>query len=228
MMISSKGISGAWKAPVLGVMLAGAMFVTTGTAQASASLVSAPQATQSSELSGSSSVQGAAAPTALQVLQPYVHATDLGYVIDAPASVLATVNPTSLGELRAYHASVAEFLAEGSLQLVSGNYVSSGASVANLTAVSPAASGAHGYVISRWYGLEVGIDSWLADKISAGMGAVGVATAIGGGPYGAPVAIILAAGFVIIQACTHQNGWSYIYWVGMLPPFGQPVCNPFG
>ncbi|MBD0689010.1 hypothetical protein [Streptomyces sp. CBMA123] len=91
--------------------------------------------------------------------------------------------------------------------------------------------GRHGYIKTHWYGVEVGLDSWLTNKVEGGFwtgaGISGLVAALGGGPYAGAVAAALGVIAGGIQVCQHQNGWTYIYWVGGIGAGGF-VCNPFG
>jgi hypothetical protein len=92
--------------------------------------------------------------------------------------------------------------------------------------------GEHGYLAVRWYGWELGMDSFLAGKVLAGVFEAGAAcTAIGIG--GGEPAFVIAAAFGLlgpfIMTCKHEDGWTYIHMLGM-PPFtpGGLACNTFG
>jgi hypothetical protein len=150
-----------------------------------------------------------AVPAKLQVLEPYVHLGETGYTIDAPESVLNQVDSTALKNLEAYHAWVNPLLAEDEVAALTRH------------------SGPHGYWENHWYGIKVGVDKYLVDKLVGGLGAAAAAAAIGGGDVGIAVGRILAAGAGIVKACQHDNGWAYIYFLAATPPLGGAYCNPF-
>ncbi|TQF02847.1 hypothetical protein E6W39_11985 [Kitasatospora acidiphila] len=91
--------------------------------------------------------------------------------------------------------------------------------------------GHDGYIKTHWYGIEVGLDSWLTNKVEGGFwvgaGVAGLAAALGGGPYAAAVAAALGIIAGGIQVCQHRDGWTIIYWLGSIGAGGF-VCNPFG
>jgi hypothetical protein len=186
----------------------------------------------------SAPAQGAAAPptgvprdtvnqvgmanSGVDALAEYVRVTQAGYVLRAPASVLATVDPARLAGLRVYWSQIGRLVDSGQLVQVGNSYVSPG-----MTGYSTW-RGSHGYIKTHWYGLEAGIDSYLRGKITGGLEIAAAAALMGGGPYGEPIAIALALESGILSLCAHTNGWSYVYWVGTVPPYGGMVCNPFG
>ncbi|SFE14635.1 hypothetical protein SAMN04487819_108173 [Actinopolyspora alba] len=154
------------------------------------------------------------------VLDPYVIHGGQGAVLDAPEKVLTDIPEEQLHELRT---ALAKFnTAEHQPSPEEARTVARGVW-----------RGEHGYIKHHWYGWELGMDSYLCNKVTGGLiTAGGVATAVGAGTSG-PAAGIIAGAFSIligmVIACEHDNGWSYIYLIGA-PPFtpGGVVCNPFG
>jgi hypothetical protein len=65
-------------------------------------------------------IQAATVPSTLLPLKPYVDAAPAGFVLDAPASVLATVDPSALAGLRSYYALITKSVANGELKLSGG------------------------------------------------------------------------------------------------------------
>jgi hypothetical protein len=49
-----------------------------------------------------------------------------------------------------------------------------------------------------------------------------------GGPWGIAIGTTFGLPASMLLVCEHTNGWSYVYWVGTVPPYGGMVCNPFG
>lgn len=192
---------------------------------------------------GSRLPSGEVAPQSspLHVLNGYVTFSNSGYSIDAPASVLKQVPATQLAQLRSYVADVNANIRSGKLAMspegvaVPTNVLTDeiGQSTGQTGHPSPNATwrGRHGYIKTHWYGVEVGLDSWLTNKVEGGFwtgaGISGLVAALGGGPYAAAVAAALGVIAGGIQVCQHQNGWTYIYWVGGIGAGGF-VCNPFG
>ncbi len=161
--------------------------------------------------------QGELAPS-VNKLAPFVTEGPQGIVLDAPEDVLAEIPDEHLAELR-----TALTKKNTALQQASGEDVSIEAAVWR---------GEHGYIKQHWYGWELGLDSYLAGKVSYGaVGAGGVATAVGASVSG-PAAAIIAGAFSIFVGmmgmCKREDGWTYIYMLGT-PPFtpGGVVCNPF-
>lgn len=152
-------------------------------------------------------------------LEGYVETTPTGYVLDAPDSVIKHVDPEALSSLESYWAQVRQDIASGSLIYADGQYVERS---------SLAKSSSHGFIKRKWYGYQIGMDSWLVTKIEGGLGTAAVAAALGGGAAATPIAAALGGSAAMLQVCTHKNGWVYIYWVGGVPPTGGLVCNPFG
>lgn len=162
------------------------------------------------------------ADSGTEALGRYVRATQTGYVLRAPASVLATVDPAQLAGLRSYWSSVSHLVDSGQLVRLGDSYVSPG-----MTTYSTW-RGSHGYIKTHCYGLEVGLDGYLRDKISGGLDVGAIAAAIGGGPWGIAIGTTFGLPASMLLVCEHTNGWSYVYWVGTVPPYGGMVCNPFG
>lgn len=136
--------------------------------------------------------------------------------------MLATVDPAQLAGLRSYWSSVSHLVDSGQLVRLGDSYVSPG-----MTTYSTW-RGSHGYIKTHCYGLEVGLDGYLRDKISGGLDVGAIAAAIGGGPWGIAIGTTFGLSASMLLVCEHTNGWSYVYWVGTVPPYGGMVCNPFG
>ena len=165
-------------------------------------------------------LQGATAPATLLPLKPYVHATAAGYVMDAPAAVLAKVDPAALASLKAYHSQVAKSAADGSVVLANGEFKQASTSLAARPSV-------HAYYIAHWYALEVGLDSFLRNKISAGLLSASAIGAYFGGPIGVTIGLVLSVYTGLVNFCMHADGWSILFYPGgNVTAF--PVCNPFG
>jgi len=75
--------------------------------------------------------------------------------------------------------------------------------------------------------MQVGVDTWLRDKIAGGLLFGSALAAYFGGPYGAAIALAMTLQTAVLYICEHTNGWSYIYWIGTFPPYGTEFCNPF-
>ncbi|WP_329123145.1 hypothetical protein [Streptomyces sp. NBC_01465] len=163
----------------------------------------------------------------LHVLNPYVTYSGRGFTIDAPRAVLAQVSKPMLRQLLGYVAQLNDHIRAGHLTMTPAGFATSGAAAGRL-----AADGPHGYIKSHWYGIEVGLDAWLTNKVEGaawtGSGVSTLAALLGGGPYAGAVAAALAILAGSVQVCQHQNGWTYLYWVGVPVGVGGVVCNPFG
>lgn len=157
----------------------------------------------------------------IQLLQKYVTATPSGYVLKAPAAVLAQVDKKELQRIRSYHSQLASYIKQGQMVYSNGTYVPK----SSMTYATWKTQ--HAKVVTHWYGLEVGLDSWLTGKIRAGALTAGGIAAYIGGPYGKAIGLALASGSGILGICQKKSGWVYIHWVGVMPPAGGPVCNPF-
>lgn len=151
-------------------------------------------------------------------LDPYVSPGDAGLVLNAPENVLAEVPEEHLVELRA---ALAKKNTADQQEAATGEE-------------GRAADAAdHGYITSHWYGWELGMDSYLSGKVTAGLVSAGALATLVGASFTGPAAAIIAAGFTyivgMVNVCKHENGWTYISLMGM-PPFtaGTVVCNPFG
>ncbi|MFF5012672.1 hypothetical protein [Streptomyces sp. NPDC001165] len=182
------------------------------------------------------STEAAPSSSPLHVLNGYVSYSQDGYRIDAPASVLAEVPQAELDKLKAYIDAVNSDIKSGKLVMSADGVAESAPSEApagNALAVEQEAahSRGHGYIKSHWYGVEVGLDSWLTNKVEGGTwtasGAGGLAAALGGGRTAGIVAAALATAAGAIQMCQHKDGWTILYWLGAITPVGF-VCNPFG
>ncbi|MEU8517918.1 hypothetical protein AB0C76_41135 [Kitasatospora sp. NPDC048722] len=198
---------------------------------------------QIGQATGSRLPSGELAPASspLHVLNGYVTFSTSGYAIDAPASVLKQVPAAQLAQLRSYVADVNANIKSGKLAMSPEGVAvptdaltdEAGPSTGGTGHPSPNATwrGRHGYIKTHWYGVEVGLDSWLTNKVEGGFwtgaGISGLVAALGGGPYAGAVAAALGVIAGGIQVCQHQNGWTYIYWVGTIGAGGF-VCNPFG
>lgn len=200
---------------------------------ANAAETSAPEISSSAVTAESDWMNHPEIPSGLEVLAPYVRVTSEGYVLHAPASVKNRVDPTMMRELESYWKTVRQLAHSGSIRLSdtqSTNTYSGGVTVSWRPFRPPTWRGPHGHIKLHWFGLEVGVDAYLRDKIAGGMQLGTVATLIGGGPWGTAVATVLLAGTGLLYVCKHSNDWSYIYFVGIgiVSLTGSPVCNPFG
>ncbi|WP_280726265.1 hypothetical protein [Kitasatospora sp. MAA4] len=177
----------------------------------------------------------------LHVLNGYVTFSKSGYAIDAPASVLNKVPAAQLEQLQSFLAQVNGNIKSGKLEMsADGVAVPTDAlleSVGQSTGggLHPIPMGTwrshDGYIKTHWYGIEVGLDSWLTNKVEGGFwvgaGVAGLAAALGGGPYAGAAAAALGIIAGGIQVCQHRDGWTIIYWLGTIGAGGF-VCNPFG
>lgn len=172
----------------------------------------------------------------LHVLNGYVTYSQDGYRIDAPASVLAKVPQADLDRLNAYIDAVNSDIKSGKLVMSDEGVATtapSEVSAGNAAAVSGIAAHpkGHGYIKTHWYGVEVGLDSWLTNKVEGGAwtgsGSATLASLLGGGRTAAVVAAALGIAAGAIQVCQHKDGWTILYWIGPIGPGGF-VCNPFG
>jgi hypothetical protein len=171
----------------------------------------------------------------LHVLNGYVTFSQDGYRIDAPASVLSKVPQGDLDKLNAYINAVNDDIKSGKLVMSDEGVATTAPSMApagNAVAdAGVAARARHGYIKSHWYGIEVGLDSWLTNKVEGGAwtgsGVATLASLLGGGRTAGVVAAALGIAAGAIQVCQHKDGWTILYWVGPIGPGGF-VCNPFG
>ncbi|MFF4802726.1 hypothetical protein ACFY1U_30665 [Streptomyces sp. NPDC001351] len=190
---------------------------------------------QTASLAPVPSSEVAPASSPLHVLNGYVSYSEAGYQIDAPASVLAEVPKDDLDKFNAYIDAV-------NSDIKSGNLVMSGDGVAEsapsealarkaLAVEQAAAHRGHGYIKTHWYGIEVGLDSWLTNKVEGGAwtgaGIATLASYLGGGKTAGIVAAALGIAAGAIQVCQHKDGWTILYFLGPVGPTGF-VCNPFG
>lgn len=213
---------------------------TSGTAAAAPKgLRSAATQTQQSQLAATPvpSAESVPATSPLHALNGHVSFSKDGYSLDAPASILAQVPTADLDNFKTYLAQVNSAVKSGKL-VMSADGVATPAGSSSSPRVSAnavegraAAATSHGYIKSHWYGLEVGLDSWLTNKVEGGAwtgaGLGGLAVLLGDGPYAGAVAGALAIAAGEIQVCQHQDGWTIIYWLGAISPTAF-VCNPFG
>jgi hypothetical protein len=178
----------------------------------------------------------APASSPLHVLNSYVSFSEDGYTLNAPASVLEEIPSDLLGQLRDYIAQVNGNIKSGSLAMSpEGVALPTAAVLSRAAAMSghaiPFNTGRHGYIKAHWYGIEVGLDAWLTNKVEGaawtGSGVSALAALLGGGPYAAPVSGALAVAAGGIQVCQHQDGWTILYWLGAIAPWAY-ACNPFG
>ncbi|MFE5039434.1 hypothetical protein [Streptomyces sp. NPDC056683] len=182
------------------------------------------------------STDAAPSSSPLHALNGYVSYSQDGYRIDAPASVLAEVPQADLDKLDAYIDAVNSDIKSGNLVMSAEGVAESAPSEAparNASAVEQAAaqSKGHGYIKSHWYGVEVGLDSWLTNKVEGGAwtgaGLATLASLLGGGRTASLVAAALGTAAGAIQVCQHKDGWTILYWLGSIVPTAF-VCNPFG
>ncbi|WP_311697877.1 hypothetical protein [Streptomyces gibsoniae] len=181
------------------------------------------------------SAEYAPSSSPLHALNGYVSYSQDGYRIDAPASVLADIPQADLEKLNAYIGAVNSDIKSGKLVMSAEGVAETASSEAparqTLAVAQKAASKRHGYIKTHWYGVEVGLDSWLTNKVEGGTwvasGAGGLATLMGGGTTAGIVAAALATAAGAIQVCQHKDGWTILYWVGPIGAGGF-VCNPFG
>ncbi|MBD0690869.1 hypothetical protein BG452_32650 [Streptomyces sp. CBMA123] len=226
-------------------MLAATSLLLTASPSASAATGTAkPQPVQAGpsapHTAGARLAGGELAPSSspLHVLNGYVTFSASGYSLDAPASVLKQVPQAQLEQLRSYLAQVNGNIKSGKLEMSPDGVAvptdalldqvrqSTGHPVPHSTW-----RGHDGYIKSHWYGIEVGLDSWLTNKVEGGFwvgaGVAGLVAALGGGPYAGAVAAALGVIAGGIQVCQHRDGWTIIYWLGTIGAGGF-VCNPFG
>lgn len=177
----------------------------------------------------------------LHVLNDYVTFSKSGYSIDAPASVLKKVPAAQLEQLQSFMAQVNANIKSGKLEMSpdgvavpsDGLLESVGQSTGGGQHPIPMTTwrGHDGYIKTHWYGIEVGLDSWLTNKVEGGFwvgaGVAGLAAALGGGHYAAAVAAALGVIAGGIQVCQHRDGWTIIYWLGTIGA-GASSATPSG
>ncbi|AGS68931.1 hypothetical protein HGI09_49380 [Streptomyces collinus] len=190
---------------------------------------------QQTSLTPVPSAEAAPSSSPLHVLNGYVTYSQEGYRIDAPASVLANVPQADLDKLNAYIDAVSDDIKSGKLVMsdegVATTAPSEGPVGITGSVAGVAAHPKYGYIKTHWYGIEVGLDSWLTNKVEGGAwtgsGAATLASLLGGGRTAGIVAAALGIAAGAIQVCQHKDGWTILYWVGTIGP-GTFVCNPFG
>lgn len=164
------------------------------------------------------------AKSAISPLAAYVTFSSTGYRLNAPESVLQQVPQDQLKAVQSYLADVNAHIAKGDLVMRPDGTATQAGQLRTTSS--------HGYITVHWWGIEVGLDPWLTNKVEGGAwvgaGVSALAALLGGGPYAGAVAAVLTVAAGAIQVCTHQDGWTYLYWIGALPPAGSFVCNPFG
>jgi hypothetical protein len=176
------------------------------------------------------------AASPLHALNGYVYFSKDGFILKAPKTVLSQVPRANLRSLESYLTHVNSDIKSGKLTMTASGVaipVTSASRAAGVHAdqVTAFASARHGYIKAHWYGIEVGLDSWLTNKVEGGTwtasGASGLAALLGGGQYAGAVAAALAVAAGEIQVCQHRDGWTIIYWLGTISPTAF-ACNPFG
>lgn len=167
----------------------------------------------------------------IKTLDPYVKDTADGWSLEAPNSVVDTIPSAKLAAIR-------EHIATHKTDVQSGQFVK--------VAPEPGAAdgdfhvqwikrGPHGNIRDHWYGYEIRFDSYIVDKLSGGLGAIGGAGALaillGVVASDGVFAILIAAAAVVAgmaTVCKNDKGWVTVYLIKAPgTPIGwAAVCNP--
>ncbi|TXR51548.1 hypothetical protein [Quadrisphaera setariae] len=162
----------------------------------------------------------------LSALNNYIEFSSTGYRITAPQSVLAKVPSLDLATLQKNIAATNAGISQQK-QVMTSSAVAVDAPPLFESKVTT--SGRHGYIKSHWYGYEIHLDAYLANKVIGGLwtgsgGAALIAVALGGGPAAGTVSVALATGAGAVQLCQASDNSVTIYLVtrGVY----TLLCNP--
>jgi hypothetical protein len=169
--------------------------------------------------------------SALAPLNGHVLFSRRGYKVDASSATIGQVPSADFAQLKTYFKSVNRAIYRGELTMGSDGIATPAAKHADGRVVPNRTwRGRHGYIRTHWYGLQVTLDSYLANKVIGGFwvgtGIAALAAALGGGPYAAAIAAVLGIAAGALQLCQNSDYRVTVYFLGSIGVGGW-VCNPF-